>query len=408
MKRLTPKTLAAIGFIVYFASYMTRKSYNGIIEGIITDFGIGKDLATLPAAIALISYGAGQLISGYIGDKLKPQYIIFTGLITSSFINLFMSAKLGITAMCVLWGLNGFCQSMIWPPLVRILASNMSHEEYNKACVTVNAAGSLATVFIYIISAVFLRFTSWNYMFYLAPAVGIFAGILFIILTRGRISYGEIKAEVKSDSKDCTADSNVKFTAVILSSGLIFICLAILFQGTLRDGIETLMPVILSESYGASDSLSTFLSVSIPLFSIAALKLTSVINQKYIKSELILSVLLFAVSVICTGLASLIHILPIGVLLMALATGCMHGINLMLVCQIPGRFAKYGKASFISGAVNFFTYVGGALFTFGIAVIAKYFGWSAVLITCSAVAVMGIIMCLAANKKWKRFTDTDE
>lgn len=405
MKKLTPKNLALLGFLVYFASYMTRKSYNGIIKGIISGYGIEKDLATLPASLALISYGLGQLISGFIGDRIKPQWIIFVGLLSSSIINLLMAAELGVTAMCILWALNGFAQSLIWPPLVRILASNMSQEEYKKACVTVNAAGSLATVFIYIISAVFIEYASWKFMFILAPVVGIIVGVLFLALTSNRISADAPLQKIKSDSSDTPPRSNIKLTAIIISSGLLFICLAILFQGTLRDGIETLMPVILNENFGASDSLSTFLSVTLPLFSIVALKLTSLINEKLIKNEMVLSVVLFAISVMCTGLASVIKILPVGVFLMALATGCMHGINLMLVCQIPGMFAKYGKASTISGAMNFFTYLGGAIFTFGIAVIATKTGWSIVLGICSIVAILGILMCLIAHKKWKKFSE---
>lgn len=407
MKRLSPKILAALGFIVYFASYVTRINYGAVISEIVAAEGIAKSIASLAVTFAFISYGVGQLVSGYIGDKISPQKLILFGLLSSAAMNILMTVGFGVTAMCILWTINGFAQSLIWPPLVRILASGMSREEYNKACVTVNAAGSLGTVFVYLTSPLFIQIYGWELVFFFSAAVGIIAALLFFVFTRTKTE--SVSANTSSAMK--TSDDNAEngdLRKIILSSGLLFICLGILFQGTLRDGIQTWTPSFLSETYSLPTTSSIFTSVLIPLFSIFSIKITSVINSKFIKNELTLSVILFSISAVCTALSTIIRIMPLSVFFVALATGCMHGINLMLVCQIPGRFVKYGKASFISGSMNFFTYVGSAISTYGIAVIAEHSSWSAVLFTCSAVALLGLLMCVIANKNWKTFSEKNQ
>lgn len=244
MKRLTPKTLAALGFLVYFASYVTRINYGAVISEIVSAEGIAKSLASLAVTFAFISYGVGQLISGYIGDKISPDKLILIGLLSSAAMNLLMTAGFGVTVMCILWTLNGFAQSLIWPPLVRILASNMSPEEYNKACVTVNAAGSLGTVFVYLASPLFIQVYGWRLVFFFSAAVGIIAAVLFFSFTGGRI--GAAAPTLKADTDNSEGAPTVKLSTVVLTSGLLFICFGILFQGTLRDGIQTWTPSFLS------------------------------------------------------------------------------------------------------------------------------------------------------------------
>ena len=47
----------------------------------------------------------------------------------------------------------------------------------------------------------------------------------------------------------------------------------------------------------------------------------------------------------------------VSVALSALVTGCMHAVNLVLICMIPARFEKYGIVVYV-GLLNSCTYVG--------------------------------------------------
>ena len=400
MKRLNAKTLAALGFLVYFSSYVTRYNYKTIIEEFATAENVAQTAASLPLTFSFLSYGIGQLISGYIGDKVSPKKLILIGLISSSVINVLMTTGVGITVMCILWTLNGFAQSLIWPPLVKILSGSMSREDYNNAVVIVNAAGSVGTVFIHLIAPVLFKISGWETVFFFSAFIGVASVLMFSFFTRN--------ARIQTVPKEFTASDNGQkknsITPLILASGLIFICVAIMFHGILRDGIDTWTPSYLSNEHNLSTDSAIFVSVLVPLFSIFSYKITSVINKRLIKNELVLAILLFSIAGISTALTTVIPFMPAALFFLSLATGCMHGVNLLLVCQIPGRFAKYGKASFISGSMNFFTYVGSAVSMWGLAAITENSGWGFTFFICSAIAVVGIIMCLIALKKWKAFT----
>ena len=81
----------------------------------------------------------------------------------------------------------------------------------------------------------------------------------------------------------------------------------------------------------------------------------------------------------------------------------MHGVNLMLITHVPKRFKKYGSISTISGAINSCTYIGAAISTYGVAVLAETIGWRWTVGVWALIALAGTACCLVAAKPWKRF-----
>ena len=88
---------------------------------------------------------------------------------------------------------------------------------------------------------------------------------------------------------------------------------------------------------------------------------------------------------------------------MAIITGCMHGVNLMLITRIPAHFQRYNKVSTISGVLNAFTYVGSAASTYGFAVLSRRFGWTFTVGSWLAVAAAGTVVCAVGILMWKKF-----
>ena len=43
----------------------------------------------------------------------------------------------------LLWSINGFAQSLMWPPLVKIMATNLNSADYERACVRVSWGSSI-------------------------------------------------------------------------------------------------------------------------------------------------------------------------------------------------------------------------------------------------------------------------
>jgi OPA family glycerol-3-phosphate transporter-like MFS transporter len=90
-------------------------------------------------------------------------------------------------------------------------------------------------------------------------------------------------------------------------------------------------------------------------------------------------------------------------LLAAIITGSMHGINLMFISFLPRRFAATGKVATVSGICNSCSYVGSCISSYGIALVAEKMGWQTTLFTWAGIALLGIVLCLVAYRKWSNF-----
>ena len=166
---------------VYFTSYLTRYNYGAVIDAMASNTGIIRENAGLVSTTAFFTYGIGQLISGFIGDKVRPRLLIVIGMTITAICNLIMPFMGTAPAMMVLWGINGFAQAMFWPPLVRMMADNLSYADYNKACIWVSMGASAATILVYLLGSLCTAFWSWRTLFYICTAAAIAMAVVWQI-----------------------------------------------------------------------------------------------------------------------------------------------------------------------------------------------------------------------------------
>ncbi len=394
----------AICSLVYFTSYLTRKNYDAALVEIYTSMDIPKTLASLASTGAVITYGAGQLLSGVLGDKLKPRNIIFSGLIITSICNILMPLAGNIYFMIAIWCVNGLAQAMMWPPLVKIMSETLDSASYKKAVLYVTVASSVATILIYLLIPLCIQVHSWKLAFYISSAAAAVVCVFWMVQIKGfeRIT-GSVSAG-KKQLKEAAASTPAFNKKYFLASGIIPIAICIVLQGTLRDGVTTWMPTIVTEVFNLNTSVSILSTVALPLLGIFSSAVAQAIERK-IGNEVSSSAVFFSVSLICCILLIFANsAVAISVLLMAVITACMHGINLMLVCEVPNYFAKFNKVSTISGILNSFTYLGSAVSIYGIAVIAEKFNdWNVNFKLWAVISAAGVLFCALALGKWKRF-----
>ncbi|MBQ2708567.1 MAG: MFS transporter [Clostridia bacterium] len=390
---------------VYFTSYLTRKNYDAVLVEIVNTVGTTGRAAGLVSTAAFITYGIGQLISGFIGDHIKPRSLIIIGMSATAVCNLLMPLMGSITPMIVLWGINGFAQALFWPPLVRMMAVNLDTDHYNRACVWVSVAANIATISVYLLASLCTAVASWKALF-LIGAVGALLMIVIWVLLAPKNDFNAPQKK-KEDAASEKAPSLLSSKTVVLL--LVLLAAAIVLQGILRDGVATWMPTLIADTFNMSSSVSILSGIVLPIFSMLSYNVANAIERR-VKNELTTSALLFGIAT-----ASAVILIPtlnmnpiLSVLLVAITTGCMHGINLMLITRIPRYFDKYNKISFVSGLLNAFTYVGSGAATFLFAVLEESFGWSGTVVSWSVVAALGMIACVVTIGIFRRFRKDNE
>ena len=94
MNKITDKKAAdriiLLFMLTYLISYVTRINYGAVIAEIIDAEHIKKSIASLALTGSAVTYGAGQLISGYMGDRIQPKTLVFSGLAATTAANLLL------------------------------------------------------------------------------------------------------------------------------------------------------------------------------------------------------------------------------------------------------------------------------------------------------------------------------
>lgn len=407
MGKLTSKsdirTLTFLGFILYFASYVTRINYGAIISEFVNAEGVSRPSAAILTTVTFITYGLGQLLSGYLGDRISPRLLIFYGFIATILMNLLLPLfSPNITAMAVIWGLNGLAQAFMWPPLVKILASALRDEDYSRCISKVILSSGFGTVAVYVTAPVIIKLFGWKYVFSASALFGAAVAVLWITLTSKllkNVSFtslpepSEARNESNLTEKDIAIHKAVKIMLpVILISNAV--------QGMLRDGITTWMPSFISDTFELGSAVSILTGVALPIFHIICNILTFKVLRVF-KNDVFFTISVFFSLVTVLLLLLLIfgtETIIVGLLLISLSAGFVHGINALQTCYVPIYFKTSGKISLISGVINFGVYVGSAISTYLFAVISEKHGWNATIISWVIFAFSGVVltvMCLA-------------
>lgn len=377
----------------YMVSYLTRINYGAIISEIAADTGIAKSVLSMSITGSFITYGVGQVISGFIGDRISPKKLVSVGLIATALMNLLIPVCGNPYLMCAVWCVNGFAQSLMWPPLVRLMSMLLTEDDFKRVSTRVVWGSSVGTILVYLLSPLVITAFGWRLVFVFSSSFAV-----MMLLVWNRYSF-DITEDHAAPRQKLSGSFKPLLTPVMLG-----VMVAVALQGMLRDGITTWMPSYIAETYSLSNILSILTGIVLPVFSIVCTYFATELYRRKISNPLICAGVFYAAG----GIAALVLFLFTGrnaaasVLFSALLTGSMHGVNHILVSMIPPYFKKYGMVSTASGVINACTYIGSAASTYGIAVLSETIGWQGTVLVWFMIAVIGTVVTFLSVAPWRR------
>ncbi len=380
--------------LLYMASYITRTNYGAIISEMVLATGQSKSLLSMALTGSFVTYGAGQIICGILGDRIRPKRMLSIGLALTVAMNIILPFCTSPYLMLAVWSINGFAHSFMWPPMVRMMAALLNPEQYSRATVRVSWGSSFGTIFVYLSAPLIISLLSWRAVFWFSAAMG---AIMLVIWH----FYG---VDVPTQKKELEVKEEQKDKQPLLPLFMVGVMAAIVLQGFLRDGVTTWMPSYIGETYELGSAVSILSGVVLPIFSIFCFSLSATVYRKLLKTPLLCAALFFGIGAASAGLLFLFtgKFAVVSVGASALLTGCMHGVNLMLISMIPAFFKDGGRVSTVSGLLNACTYIGSAASTYGTARLTEEFGWNVTLLLWIAAAVGGTVLCMICALPWKK------
>lgn len=398
------RNLSLLCMAVYMVSYISRINLGAVMVELVATGYAPMTTAALALTLCSVTYGVGQVVSGWMGDRFRPQHLVLAGFCLTGAVNVSIGLLENGAWLAALWAVNGFAQALMWPPLVVILSSCMEADDYNRAVMRVSWGSSFGTIAVYLLSPVLLQFTGVQSVFVLSGLAALAMGGLRTHSIRRHyedyLPAGRPAAPVQQ-----AAEKPAMGRPVICL--IAWIMLAIVLQGALRDGVSNWMPTYVSDTFRLSSAASILTGVILPLFGLGCYQLTSFVQKRWIRNETLCAGAIFALGLAAAAVLCLTggRNIAVSLLCLALLTGSMHGVNLLLIGFVPRYFARFGRTALISGVLNSATYIGSALSNYGTAAIAESFGWSSTIVTWTVIALAGTAVCLLLTRRWQAFKE---
>lgn len=382
------KTLFLLCWILYFVSYIGRKNYPAVMSQMITEGFLTASLAGSINTIFFISYASGQLINGFLGDRLRADRLILIGTLLGGVCNLLMGISPSYHPMPLIWAVNGYALSMLWAPILRLFSKQMEPEECTRYTVHMSTAVCLGAVGSSLLCALFVSLGSWRLAFIASAIMLLLPGLFWWIRSSAIIS--------PSQNTPAPSARRSHSLRALLTIPMLLIMAAILIQGMLRDGITSWVPTMITSQFRTPPSLSILMSTLLPVINLIGPYAAHRIYRKWDHSEIRTSGLFFIIALISLILIRISGNLPVlvTVLLFAVITTAMEAVNVMFLSILPLRYASEGRTATMTGLFNFLTYIGSAVSAFSAGLIVDHFGWSLAIMTWILLAALGITACL--------------
>ena len=232
-------------WITYFGFYFCRKNISAALLGIESGLGISNtELGILGTSLA-VTYAIGQFVNGQLGDRIGARRLVTVGIIGSVLMNIGFGFSRTLRAMTLLWGANGFFQSMGWGPITKTVANWFPASRRGRFSGVLGSSyqfGEAATV---LLTGVLLGKQHWAVMFWLPSGILALLGLHFALRVRnapeevGLPTVEEQEAGVTKE-REVAADEHLGFAYTLRQTvgnsrvwivGMAFFCLDIVRWG---------------------------------------------------------------------------------------------------------------------------------------------------------------------------------
>lgn len=326
----------------YLASYVTRNILSVSTPEMIKEAFFTKEYIGLLSSICFIFYAAGQLINGFIGDRVHPKYMIIMGLGISSVstfvIPIFDNRILHFTAFALI----GFGLSMLRGPLMKVISENTAATHARMICTLFSMAGFAGPLIASILSIFF----KWRAVFTATGVISVIITVLAVAAITTLEKRGEIKFVPKYD-KGIAGILNV-----FKLEDFIFYMLISSIGEIAGSSITFWIPTYTTEHLGFSnDAASTIYSV-VSFSTLFTPFITLLIYEKLIRNGIKLALVMYVISAVffIAVRFTAAPVLNVSMLIIAKVAAAAAS-SIVWSAYIPG-LARSGKVSSANGVID--------------------------------------------------------
>lgn len=420
----TSRWLFLICFLVYAVSYVARGSFAFVRSTMIDDGAIGIGVAGAISAAYFIFYAVGQLINGFLGDRLSPFTMVCVGLTVVTLSNVAMTISQPAPLYVLWWGINGYGHSMLWSPVFFIISNIVNKKMRVFALTVISICAPVGKIASALVSSAALSGGRWQTVFFAVSIITLAVLVIWVaryltlkkkIFIREAVSVGE-----PTDTQQ-TPQKAKGLISLLFASGVIIMLPAMLVHGLFYNGVVELIPSILSDEYSISASMAAIIEIIIPVLSIVGVFFANFVYFKLFgQNDMRSAAFLMGMTLVPMAIMLILAFFKregymigryadavIFVTTYAFVYLLQFAFNHIAIVLLPAKFASFSRSSTISGIANAINYGGSAISTYGMTyALLKLPLWQTVLIWASVLIVAAILVS-AAQRRWGRFAKAE-
>jgi len=409
-KKYAWKMLLSFG-LTYMFFYNGRQNINLVMTQ------MAEGLGSTTAAMGVVSsalfwcYAFGQLINGRLGAYFGYKKFMMLGVAASAVINVIISFQHSIPVIAVLWGLNGFCQSMVWSNGLGVLNKWWPKKERGFASGLTTAFSGMAQVVTYLTILWCMDMNpewGWRAAFrfpMLPMALMLIVFAVFFNTKPEDIGLKPFEEEDKEASaRDAALNAEIEkkgylypYKVLFSEPKVIVFCLISAIAGIGRYGLLTWVPTYFTESMGLSIKAGIFSSILLPFGQACAMFVFPLITDKVFKGKRE-PMLAMASVVTFFGMITFPFIRTQSLASMMLFLVGVSGMVTGVVWAVAGDMGGRAFSSTVVGVLDWAVYMGAALQASVFGFVKDHFGWPAIFITIGCLYILMLALTLAARK----------
>jgi len=391
--------------LTYLFFYNGRQNINLVMTQ------MAEQLGTDTAALGVVSsslfwcYAFGQLINGRLGAFFGYKRFMMFGVAASAITNVLISFQHSIPVIALLWGLNGFFQSMVWANGLGVLNKWWPKSKRGFASGLATAFSGIAQVVTYV---TILLCMDWNpewgwraaFRYPMIPMALMLIAFFFFFKEKpedvGLPAFQETANEPPQE--DLSKKGYLYPYKVLFSEPKVWVfCLISAIAGVGRYGLLTWVPTYFVEEMGLTIKDGIFSSILLPLGQACAMFVFPFITDKLLRGKREPMLIIASVVTFC-GMVCFPFIksqTPASIMLFLLGvSGMVTGVIWAIAGDIGGR----AFSSTVVGIFDWAVYMGAAIQAMIFGTVKDAFGWSAIFVTIGALYILMLILTLVARK----------
>lgn len=393
------KMLLSFGFI-YLFFYNGRQNINLVMKEMAKEFNSTTTSIGVISSSLFWCYAFGQLINGRLGSYIGHKKIMVIGIIMSTILNVLISYQNSIIIIAILWGLNGYFQSMVWSNGIGVLNKWWPEEKRGFATGIATAFSGLAQVVTYLSVSFCVELfpnLGWRAGFRFPIIPIIFLLIPFLIFFKEKPEDIGLKSNTKEKQENKKENFIYPYKKLFTNKKMILFCFISAIAGIGRYGLLTWIPTYFMESMNLSIKDGIFSAILLPIGQALAMFIFPFITDKIFKGKrepmLALASILTFISMMAfpfihsQALAS-IFLFIVGVF--SVITG--------VIWSVAGDIGGREYSSTAAGILDWSVYMGAAIQATIFGFIKDIFGWNSIFITIGCLYIVVLLLVNISSK----------